>query len=173
MKEDLPRTEGPGPDPEDDPPVDHLGHRHEVWGDDPEEIAASQVVEEFATDEEVQRRWHDHAAFAPIKVVARFIRQSGKRIAVSIAGFAVLIVGIAMLVLPGPGLVLIIVGLGILSSEYVWAQRLLRKAKEKAEQAKDAVLRRNNGDEGSAETGDAETGDAETGEDLPDDEDRR
>jgi uncharacterized protein (TIGR02611 family) len=126
MREELPRTDGPGPDP----------------------------------DEEVQRRWHDHAAFVPIKVVARFIRQSGKRIAVTIAGFTVLIVGIAMLALPGPGLVMIIVGLGILSSEYVWAQRLLRKAKEKAEQAKDVVLRRNNDGEvdgdGAEKAGDAD-----------------
>lgn len=144
MREEQPRAEGAGPDPDDDPPSLHLAGRHEVWGDDPEEIAASRVVEEFSGDEEVQRRWHDHAAFAPIKVVARFIRQSGKRIAVSIAGFAVLIAGVVLLVLPGPGLVLILVGLGILSSEYVWAQRLLRKAKEKAEQAKDVVLRRNN-----------------------------
>ena len=146
MREEQPRAEGAGPDPDDDPPSLHLADRHEVWGDDPEEIAASRVVDEFAGDEEVQRRWHDHAAFAPIKVVARFIRQSGKRIAVSIAGFTVLALGVVMLVLPGPGLVLILVGLGILSSEYVWAQRLLRKAKEKAEQAKDAVLRRNNDD---------------------------
>jgi uncharacterized protein (TIGR02611 family) len=160
MREELPRTDGPGPDPDDDPPEHHFGHRHEVWGDDPEEIVASQVVEEFAADEEVQRRWHDHAAFVPIKVVARFIRQSGKRIAVTIAGFTVLIVGIAMLALPGPGLVMIIVGLGILSSEYVWAQRLLRKAKEKAEQAKDVVLRRNN--DGEVDGDDAEkAGDAD------------
>lgn len=152
MREEQPRAEGAGPDPDDDPSSLHLAGRHEVWGDDPEEIAASRVVEEFAGDEEIQRRWHDHAAFAPIKVVARFIRQSGKRIAVSVAGFTVLALGVAMLVLPGPGLVLILVGLGILSSEYVWAQRLLRKAKEKAEQAKDAVLRRSNDetDDGTA-----------------------
>jgi uncharacterized protein (TIGR02611 family) len=143
MREELSRAGGAGPDPDEDPPSLHLTGRHEVWGDDPEEIAASEVVEGFASDLEVQRRWHDHAAFVPFKVVARFIRQSGKRIAVTVAGFVVLALGVAMLVLPGPGLVLILLGLGILSSEYVWAQRLLRKAKEKAEQAKDAVLRRN------------------------------
>ena len=47
-----------------------------------------------------------------------------------------------MLVLPGPGIVVIIAGLAILATEYVWAQRLLRIAKEKANQAKDAVLRK-------------------------------
>ena len=92
--------------------------------------------------------------------MARFIRQSGKRIAVTIAGSVVLALGVVMLVLPGPGLVLILVGLGILSSEYVWAQRLLRKAKEKAEQAKDTVLRRNNDAPGDTPTDEPHDDDA-------------
>jgi len=52
------------------------------------------------------------------------------------------IVGIALLVLPGPGLLVIILGLGILATEYVWAERLLKMAKDKANQAKDKVLGR-------------------------------
>jgi hypothetical protein len=36
----------------------------------------------------------------------------------------------------------IIAGLAILATEYVWAQRLLRIAKEKATQAKNAVFRK-------------------------------
>lgn len=107
---------------------------------------ASEVVEEFASDVAVQRRWHEHPAWAPLKVVWRFIRTSGKRIAVTIAGFAVLLAGIALLVLPGPGWLLIFAGLAILATEYVWAQRLLLKAKEKAEQAKNAVLGKKNND---------------------------
>ena len=38
---------------------------------------------------------------------------------------------------------MIIAGLAILATEYVWAQRLLTAAKEKANQAKDAVLGKN------------------------------
>jgi len=73
----------------------------------------------------------------------------GKRIAVTIAGFAVLLVGLAGLVLPVlPGWILIFVGLGILATEYVWAQRLLNTAKEKANQAKDAVMRKNKKQDG-------------------------
>ena len=72
-----------------------------------------------------------------------FIGRSGKRIAVTVAGFAVLLVGLAGLVLPVlPGESLIFAGLGILATEYVWAQRLLNAAKAKAAQAKDAVLRK-------------------------------
>jgi len=124
-------------------------HRHDQWGDDPEEVEASEVVEEFAGDAAIERRWHHHPAFVPFKVVGRFIRRSGKRIAVTIAGFAVLLVGLAGLVLPVlPGWILIFVGLGILATEYVWAQRLLNTAKEKANQAKDAVMRKNKKQDG-------------------------
>jgi uncharacterized protein (TIGR02611 family) len=66
---------------------------------------------------------------------------------VTIAGFAVLLAGIALLVLPGPGWLLIFIGLAILATEYVWAERLLAAAKRKAEQAKDVVLRKKNRDD--------------------------
>jgi len=114
--------------------------RDEVWGDEPEERDATEVVTAFEDNIELERRWHDHPAIAPIKIVARFIQRSGKRIAVTIVGSAVLLAGIAMLVLPGPGILVIIGGLAILATEYVWAQRMLTKAKEKANQAKNAVL---------------------------------
>jgi uncharacterized protein (TIGR02611 family) len=121
----------------------HDQGRREVWGDEPEEIDASAVISEFpAAGPEAARRWHEHPAFVPIKVVAGFIQRSGKRIAVTIAGFAVLLAGVVLLVLPGPGWLLIFIGLAILATEYVWAQRLLKTAKRKAEQAKDAVLRK-------------------------------
>jgi uncharacterized protein (TIGR02611 family) len=120
---------------------EHL-RRRDVWGDDPEEVDASETVAELEVIEpEAARRWHDHPAFV-LKAVARFIQRSGKRVAVTIAGFAVLLAGIALLVLPGPGWLLIFVGLTILATEYVWAQRLLNAAKRKAEQAKAAVFRK-------------------------------
>jgi uncharacterized protein (TIGR02611 family) len=126
-----------------EPQHDHrLRRTRDVWGDDQEERDATQVVAEFEADAGVQRRWHEHPAWAPVKVVWRFIKRNGKRVGVTIAGFAVLIAGIAMLVLPGPGWVAIFLGLGILSTEYVWAQRLLAKAKAKAEQAKNAVFKK-------------------------------
>lgn len=119
-------------------------HRHDVWGDDPEERDASEIVAEItAIEPEVARRWHDHPAVVPIKAVLLFTAHNGKRIFVTIAGVIVLLVGIAGLVLPVlPGWALIFVGLGILATEYVWAQRLLRIAKEKANAAKDKVLRK-------------------------------
>ena len=113
----------------------------DVWGDDPEEVEATEVVEEFASDVEVQTEWHEHPAWAPFNVVARFILRSGRRIAVTIVGFAVLILGIVLIPLPGPGWAIVFGGLAILATEYVWAQRLLNFAKRKAISAKNAVLR--------------------------------
>lgn len=120
-------------------------HRHDVWGDDPEERDASATVADIsATEPELARRWHDHPAWVPLKAVGRFIARNGKRLAVTIAGVVVVLAGIALLVLPGPGWLLIFVGLSILATEYVWAQRLLKTAKDKTNQAKDKVLRKKN-----------------------------
>jgi len=122
---------------------DHL-HRHDVWGDDPEERDASAVVEELLAEPGMARRWHDHPSIVWLKAVGRFIGRNGKRIGITIAGFAVLLAGVALLVLPGPGWLLIFAGLAILSTEYLWARRLLSTAKRKAEQAKNAVVERKN-----------------------------
>ncbi len=118
--------------------------RREIWGDDPEERDASAVVKQYM--EGGDRPWHDHGAIVPFKVVGRFIARNGKRLAVTILGFVVLLAGVAMLVLPGPGIGAIFLGLTILSTEYVWAQRLLRKARVKFGEARDAVLRRKKND---------------------------
>jgi len=56
-----------------------------------------------------------------------------KRIVIGIVGGTVLLVGVAMLVLPGPAFVVIPVGLGILSLEFAWARSWLRKIKAKAQ----------------------------------------
>ncbi len=53
-----------------------------------------------------------------------------RRIFIAIAGVTVLLVGLAMTVLPGPAIVVIPIGLAILATEFVWARRLLDKAKQ-------------------------------------------
>jgi len=65
--------------------------------------------------------------------------RQAKRIIVALIGSTVLFVGIAMLVLPGPGWLVIFFGLTILSAEFVWAQRLLRRLKQAGQTAKDWV----------------------------------
>jgi uncharacterized protein (TIGR02611 family) len=57
--------------------------------------------------------------------VGRIVR----RVAVTIAGVAVIVIGIALLPLPGPGWLVIFGGLGILGTEYEWARRLLSQVR--------------------------------------------
>jgi uncharacterized protein (TIGR02611 family) len=67
----------------------------------------------------------------------RVIARNSKRMAIFVVGVVLLAAGIVMLVIPGPGLLVIIAGLAVLATEFVWAERLLDQAKEKAEQVKD------------------------------------
>ena len=55
-----------------------------------------------------------------------------RRVIVSVVGATVLLIGIALLVLPGPAVVVIPVGLAILATEYAWARRWLRKVRRMA-----------------------------------------
>jgi len=54
-----------------------------------------------------------------------------KRLIITVGGFTVLLIGIAMIVLPGPAIVVIPLGLGILATEFIWAKNLLNKFKLK------------------------------------------
>jgi uncharacterized protein (TIGR02611 family) len=61
------------------------------------------------------------------------------RIAFAIVGFLVLIAGVVMLVTPGPGIPVLILGLGMLALEFAWAERWLERILDRAEQAVDQV----------------------------------
>jgi uncharacterized protein (TIGR02611 family) len=74
-----------------------------------------------------------------VAAVAHVLWHSGRRLAVVVAGFALVAAGMAMLVLPGPGLLVIIAGLALLAREFVWADRLLQTAKAKAASGADAA----------------------------------
>jgi hypothetical protein len=66
----------------------------------------------------------------PLSQIVRWIARSGKRIAITVVGFVVLIAGVTMMVTPGPGVLVIVLGLGILATEWAWAERMLDRAKE-------------------------------------------
>ena len=118
-------------------------HRRDEWGDDPEERDASAVVEELLAEPGMASKWHDHPSIVWTRAVGRFIQRSGKRIAVTVAGFVLLIVAALIIPVPGPwSILLAIVALSILASEYVWARRLLAFAKRRTEQVKGAMLQR-------------------------------
>jgi uncharacterized protein (TIGR02611 family) len=56
-----------------------------------------------------------------------------RRVVTIVVGFSILIVGIAMIVLPGPAILVIPVGLTILATEFVWARKLIITVKERFE----------------------------------------
>lgn len=60
-----------------------------------------------------------------------------RKLVVFILGMSVLIVGIAMILLPGPATVVIPAGLAILATEFVWAQRWLVYLKRRAQEVAD------------------------------------
>jgi uncharacterized protein (TIGR02611 family) len=70
------------------------------------------------------------------------VGRNSKRVAITIVGFVLIIGGSLLLVLPGPGMLVIIAGLAVLGTEYMWARRALEMAKQKAREAADKVRRR-------------------------------
>jgi uncharacterized protein (TIGR02611 family) len=71
-----------------------------------------------------------------------------RRLAIALSGGAVLIVGLFLIPLPGPGLLIVPLGLGILALEFPWAARWLQTARSRAagawsgpQRARDSVAR--------------------------------
>jgi uncharacterized protein len=71
--------------------------------------------------------------------VIRAVRQA-KRLIIGVIGFTVLVVGVAMVVLPGPAIIVIPAGLGILATEFVWARRLLKAVAKRFQKTKEEVV---------------------------------
>jgi len=55
-----------------------------------------------------------------------------RRIVVAVIGGSVLLIGVAMVVLPGPAILVVPLGLGILGLEFAWARIWLRKLRATA-----------------------------------------
>lgn len=73
-------------------------------------------------------------AWNPLPVV-RFVARSSKRVAVSVVGAALVLAGLAMLVLPGPGILVVAVGFAVLGTEYAWAAAALDRTRTTAQRA--------------------------------------
>jgi hypothetical protein len=52
-----------------------------------------------------------------------------RKVVYSIVGVSVIVIGLVMIVLPGPAVIVIPLGLAILAGEYAWARRVLRRGK--------------------------------------------
>ena len=67
---------------------------------------------------------------------SRFIR-----VPFVLVGFTIVLVGLALLVLPGPGLLVIAVGFAMLALEFAWAERVLESTLERMDKTTKTVKR--------------------------------
>lgn len=67
------------------------------------------------------------------------LRQA-KRVIKLVIGVTILLFGGAMLLLPGPGVITIILGLAILGTEFVWAKNLMRRVERQASNVKNSFF---------------------------------
>jgi uncharacterized protein (TIGR02611 family) len=56
-----------------------------------------------------------------------------------VAGFTLLLAGLVMVITPGPGWLVIFLGLSLLAAEFIWARRLMDRMKREGERVRDAV----------------------------------
>ena len=63
-------------------------------------------------------------------VILKSLKQA-KKLVIVVTGFTVLLAGLAMIVLPGPAIIIIPAGLGILATEFIWARNLFSKIHNK------------------------------------------
>jgi uncharacterized protein (TIGR02611 family) len=77
-----------------------------------------------------------------------------------VAGFTLLLAGVVMIVTPGPGWLVIFLGLSLLAAEFIWARRLMDRMKRQGERVREAVWpappAKNVPSQPSAETNEAE-----------------
>lgn len=58
-----------------------------------------------------------------------------------LAGFTLLLIGVVMFFTPGPGWLVIFLGLTLLAAEFVWARRLMDHMKNQSNRIKDSVMK--------------------------------
>lgn len=77
----------------------------------------------------------------PGEALVRLLLHSGRRLAIVVGGFGLCALGVVLIPLPGPGALIILAGLALLAKEFVWAERLLARARAAASQGAGAAKR--------------------------------
>ncbi len=92
-----------------------------------------------------ERRHPDNNAAPRPSVVAETLRvafRQLRRLVIFVIGVTVVLIGAVMFFTPGPAIVVIPIGLGILALEFAWARILLKRFKERAEKLGSDVAER-------------------------------
>jgi tellurite resistance protein TerC len=70
-----------------------------------------------------------------VREAIRLTYRTARRIVIAVIGVSVVIVGVAMIVLPGPAFIVIPAGLAILSIEFAFARRWLKSIRDGSQHA--------------------------------------
>ncbi|MFF4061217.1 TIGR02611 family protein [Streptomyces sp. NPDC001668] len=115
--------------------------------DGPREVAVASDGQAGKESDEVKGE-QGLGSRAPEFIRSRRVLHLSWQVLVFVIGLAVVVAGIIMLPLPGPGWVVIFGGMAIWATEFVWAQLVLRwtkrKVTEAAQRALDPKVRRRN-----------------------------
>ncbi|MEU2437776.1 TIGR02611 family protein [Streptomyces rubradiris] len=116
--------------------------------DEPGEVAVASNKANTDRQEAVEGAGSGLGSRAPEFIKSRRLLHLSWQVGVFVVGLAVVVAGIIMLPLPGPGWVVIFGGMAIWATEFVWAQLVLRwtkrKVTEAAQRALDPKVRRRN-----------------------------
>ncbi|GHH14785.1 TIGR02611 family protein [Streptomyces rubradiris] len=116
--------------------------------DEPGEVAVASNKAKTDRQETAEEAGSGLGSRAPEFIKSRRLLHLSWQVGVFVVGFAVVVAGIIMLPLPGPGWVVIFGGMAIWATEFVWAQLVLRwtkrKVTEAAQRALDPKVRRRN-----------------------------
>lgn len=114
--------------------------REEEPGPDPDAAAAGERL--------------DAARDTVVRGLSGQVLRRARQVVVFILGFSVVLIGLALIFLPGPALVVIPAGLAILGIEFAWARRWLARVRAMAEKAwgraRGHEVRGHGGEEGQA-----------------------
>ena len=72
-----------------------------------------------------------------MKLMRRILTRAGldrvppavRKIVIAVFGATIFLIGVALIVLPGPAFIVIPIGLSILASEFIWAQRVIKRGR--------------------------------------------
>jgi hypothetical protein len=72
-----------------------------------------------------------------MKLMRRILTRAGldrvppavRKIVIAVIGATIFLIGVALIVLPGPAFIVIPIGLSILASEFIWTQRVIKRGR--------------------------------------------
>jgi tellurite resistance protein TerC len=67
------------------------------------------------------------------------VPQIVRMVIIAVIGTTVVLIGVALIILPGPAFIVIPIGLAILASEFIWARRVVKRGRIFVKRAKRAV----------------------------------